>query len=140
MDNLAWVKHAMPEQEIPVSMHGWMEGLNQSPPGLNIQEFLLHVKNFGNLHIRDRMRAAEVSDTLIFDYLLDGATSTMPCYRTPLVIPALLHTLSLSHTLTHTRAVSHTHSLFHITRNPRPAQFLPSLSYVVTLSHALSLS
>ena len=67
----------MPEQAVPVSMHAWMDNLRRTPPGPEIQDYLtIRQDTRQSLGEWERKNAADVSDTLIFDFLIDGMCMT----------------------------------------------------------------
>ena len=67
-----FIKYMLPSQPIPVSVHAWVDGLRTTPPPQVVQNYLILAKIKTNLSHRDKKYAADVSDTLIFDFLLDG--------------------------------------------------------------------
>ena len=74
-DAFAWVKNLMFEQAIPVSVHAWFDGLNREDPPLITKEYLtLQVKSNQNMGNWEKTYAADVSDTIVFDFIIDGTS------------------------------------------------------------------
>jgi hypothetical protein len=67
-------KLAFAEQPIPVSVHAWMDGLERKEPSRDIRDYLTFPPFRAPLVLNasEHESALDVSDTLIFDYLIDG--------------------------------------------------------------------
>jgi len=69
-DRLTQLKYYFPEQDIPVSMHAWMEGLITTAPKFDVQDYLAFYDQ-PKFSKDQKKHAADVSDTMIFDFLID---------------------------------------------------------------------
>lgn len=61
----------MYEQAIPVSVHAWMDGLHKIAPSFEIQDYLT-ISETSKISNSEKEYAADVSDTIIFDFIIDG--------------------------------------------------------------------
>eukprot|EP01094_Clydonella_sp_ATCC50884_P016924 TRINITY_DN2863_c0_g1_i3.p1 TRINITY_DN2863_c0_g1~~TRINITY_DN2863_c0_g1_i3.p1 ORF type:complete len:474 (-),score=151.30 TRINITY_DN2863_c0_g1_i3:340-1761(-) len=66
----SWWNAWLPSYEVPVTLHAWVEGLVTRYPALELYDFLTFEG-----HIQENAKilsyAADISDTLVFDFLVD---------------------------------------------------------------------
>lgn len=60
------------EQAIPVSVHAWMDGLERISPSFSIQDYLTIAEISPSISNSEKAYAADISDTIIFDFIIDG--------------------------------------------------------------------
>jgi hypothetical protein len=62
----------MPTYQIPVTLIAWIEGMRIAPPSLAIQDIMTHhiPRPTNDSFLTETL--AQVSDVLVFDFLLDG--------------------------------------------------------------------
>ena len=72
-DTYAWLRGYFWDQPIPVSVHAWMDGLHRESPSTDIKDYLtISSSTSARFGEWQRIFAGDVSDTLVFDFLIDG--------------------------------------------------------------------